>query len=319
MALDPPPSTQRVDIGRAFHHLASMSAEVASEDPIASMRRFVDRYGDVEPRPSLERVSIQAIGAEGVRGEWVVPQERRGEGRILHLHGGGWVAGGLESHRPMSAALALRTGLPVLLLDYRLAPEHPFPAGFHDCSSALEHAFDQGPEGPGPTGRVFIVGDSAGANLAAAVCQRQLATGGRAPRRLALMSPPLDGACNPARGAAAEANGDQAALAAMMGVYLQDPGLLADPRVSPLNAPDEVLARFPPTLLQVSSGEFLLWDSKRFAERLQDNGARVVLSVWPGLPHVWQAFLSLLPEARMALDEVAAFLGQEGIGHADPP
>lgn len=83
---------------------------------------------------------------------------------------------------------------------------------------------------------------------------------------------------------------------------------LAGPRLSPLRAPDTLLASFPATLIQVSGSEFLLWDAHAFAHRLIACGARVGLSVWPHLPHVWQAFLTLLPEAREALAEVAGFL-----------
>lgn len=237
-----------------------------------------------------------------------MPHQLRGAGRIVLLHGGGWVAGGLESHRPMAAALAEMSGLAVLLVGYRLAPEHPFPAGFDDCRAALAWAWKNGPSGAEAASQVFLVGDSAGGNLSAAVCVDAIASGAAMPNRLVLMSPALDGSANPARGQEAAANGDQASLEAMMSLYLKSRDQIDNPRVSPLLAAPGILARFPPTLIQASNTEFLVWDAGEFARLLIKGGVRVNLSIWPAMPHVWQAFLNLLPEAREALSEAANFL-----------
>lgn len=307
-----PAAPSRPDIARAFAHLAQGSRQEGAGDPITAMRRFVDRYGDVGPRPSTPDCEVRPVKAGDAPCEWILPQSRVGDDRIVLLHGGGWVAGGLESHRPMAAALAELTGWPVLLVDYRLAPEHPFPAAFDDCRAALSFAAENGPHGPGAAPGLHLVGDSAGGNLAAAVCLASIGSRGPAPSRLVMMSPPLDGAANPGRGELAASNGDQAALEAMMSLYLESPDQVRDPRVSPLLADSEVLARFPPTLIQASHAEFLVWDAGAFAERLMANGVRVSLSLWPGLPHVWQAFLGLLPEAREALLEAAVFLTGRG-------
>jgi acetyl esterase/lipase len=301
-------SPRRPDIERAFDHLASGALPAPSEDPIAAMRAFVDRYGDVEPRGPLPAKEVRPVRAGGVPAEWILPHQLLGDERIVLLHGGGWVAGGLNSHRPMAAALAEMSGLAVLLVDYRLAPEHPFPAGFDDCRAAFAWALKNGPGGAGTEAPVYLVGDSAGGNLSAAVCVDAIASGARTPDRLVLMSPVLDGSPNPARGAAAAANGDHASLEAMMTLYMQSREQIENPRVSPLMAASDILARFPPTLIQASNAEFLVWDAGEFARRLMTGGVRVSLSIWPAMPHVWQAFLSLLPEAREALGEAAGFL-----------
>jgi acetyl esterase/lipase len=283
------------------------------------MRAQVDRYGDVEPRGPLDGVEVRPVSADGVRAEWLVPFGPVGSPglRVVYLHGGGWIAGGLESHRPIAADLAVRSGCPLLLVDYRLAPEHPFPAGYEDCARALAWAWRHGPDGACAAPRLGLAGDSAGANLAVAVTLQALQSGGRAPDRVALLSPPLDGHANHARGAAADERGDQSALAAVMALYLQGQASLEDVRVSPLHAPDSAFADFPPTLIQASAAEFLLWDAQEFARRLAACNRRVVLSIWPHLPHVWQAFLTLLPEAKEALSEVAAFLAAATRGPLD--
>jgi monoterpene epsilon-lactone hydrolase len=298
----------RSDIARAFAHLAG-SGE-ASADPIAAMRAQVDAYGDVDPRAPLTGVELRPVSADGVNAEWVLPLggAARFDSRIVYLHGGGWVAGGLESHRPIAAHLARRAGCPVLLVDYRLAPEHPFPAAFDDCVMAFSWAARFGPDGEAPCANLLLAGDSAGANLAAATTLSAIQASARVADRLVLLSPPLDGSANPARGEAAGLNGDHAALEAVMSLYLQGATGLDDPRVSPLRATDALLGAFPPTLIQVSGAEFLLWDAQELTRRLIACDVRAHLSVWPGLPHVWQAFLSLLPEASEALDEAVAFL-----------
>lgn len=300
----------RPDLARAFAHIAAGGAQPGQmmTDPVTAMRRFVDDYGDVDPRPPLEGVVVRPVQADGVPVEWIIPQRVTDDARIVYLHGGGWVAGSLHSHRPVAAALAIMTGAAVLLVDYRLAPEHPFPAGLDDCARALAWASRFGPDGEATARRLHLAGDSAGGNLAAGVCQRAILGKARIPDRLVLLSPVLDGTANPARGDGTHIGTDRAGLESVVGLYLRDGTPVEDPLVSPMNAPDELLRGFPPCLLQASGSEYLLWDSQMFASRLARVDVRVVLSLWPAMPHVWQAFLQLLPEARLALQDVADFL-----------
>ncbi len=299
-------AADRPDIDQAFRHLATAANPAA--DPIAAMRAFVDRYGDVTPRGPLTGVEVRPVQAAGVDCEWIIPDGADGERRLVFLHGGGWLAGGLESHRPMAARLAQLTGVATLLVDYRLAPEHPFPAAFEDCAAVLAWAASNGFEGVSGARRLWLAGDSAGANLAAAVTLAAAESGARIPDRMVLIGLPADGAAGDLRGDSAEIAAGNAEMANVMGAYVQGAYALDDPRISPLKGRPDLLARFPPTLLQVSGDEFLLWDSRAFAGRLIESGVRTVLSVWPRMPHVWHAFLSLLPEASEALAEAASFL-----------
>lgn len=299
-------AANRPDIDQAFRHLAAVADPTV--DPIAAMRAFVDRYGDVSPREPLTGVEVRPVRAVDVDCEWIIPDGADTDSRLVFLHGGGWLAGGLESHRPMAARLAALSGVATLLVDYRLAPEHPFPAAFDDCAKAMAWATTNGPDGSSGARRLWLAGDSAGANLAAAITLAAAESDARMPDRMVLIGLPADSGAGDLRGITSEVAAGNAEMANVMNAYVQDGTPLDDPRISPLKGRRELLRRFPPTLLQVSAAEFLLWDSRAFSTRLIDAGVRTVLSVWPRMPHVWHAFLSLLPEASEALREAASFL-----------
>jgi len=152
------------------------------------------------------------------------------------------------------------------------------------------------------------VGDSAGAGLAAAAVIEAIGRGHRIPDRLALIAGTIDNLPYPDRVGLEDYVGTPESLAAGVASYLGPNDVAHDPRVSPVFASAEVLARFPPTLQQASNIETLLHDARKFAGRLERAGVRSTLSVWPDLPHVWHAFLGLFPEAREALAEIADFL-----------
>lgn len=300
--------TGRPDIARAIGHLAATMTPPPGADPIQAMRDGVDRYGDVEPRAPLLDVDVHPADVGGVRAEWLLAEDARPDHRLVYLHGGGWVAGGLYSHRSICAHLARRSRCAVLSVDYRLAPEHPFPAGLDDSLAAIRWAARNGPDGTGMGQHLALAGDSAGGNLAAAACVRLIAAGERLPDRLALVCAALDVA-PPKSVAAGDGNVDAAGVAMMMSLYAPDAESLERVELSPINATTDTLRRFPPTLIQASGAEYLLGDAQRFMARLTEARGRAVLSIWPDLPHVWHAFTSLLPEAPAALDEVAGFLG----------
>jgi len=131
------------------------------------------------------------------------------------------------------------------------------------------------------------------------------------PDRLVLIAGVLDGVSDPAKTGRDDPIITAEGIAGGYALYAGGAVAATDPRISPLHAAQDVLKQFPPTLIQASSSEFLLADSKRFAHRLEEADVRVALSIWPGLPHVWQVFLGILPEASQALQEIADFV------HAD--
>lgn len=171
-----------------------------------------------------------------------------------------------------------------------------------------------GPEGESrqeyKAGRLSVVGDSAGANLAAATCLELAARSQRVPDRLVLIAGTLDNAPEPDRIGIDDPIATGESPTAAVAAYLDPGGDPADYRVSPVYAPRDLLTRFPPTLLQVSRIETLVHDTRKFAARLEDAGVRTNVSVWPELPHVWHAFLDLFPESTEALQEIADFVNR---------
>jgi epsilon-lactone hydrolase len=303
----------RADIRRAFEYLAAgMNVQPPPQtipEITALLRDLTDRYGDVEPRQPVTGVVVEPVDAGGVPAEWIVPDAPLTDRALVYLHGGGWVAGSLYSHRPMAAAIAKAAKIPVLLVDYRLAPENPYPAGLKDSIAAFLWAAHNSPAGPAKISRLFLGGDSCGGNLAAVTCLSLIERHERTPDKLVLISALLDATQNPDRpDRELDPVANNASLAAAPGLYAIGAVEPHDPHVSPIYASETILASFPPTLVQASGAEFLHWDSRTFATRLATSGARVTLSSWPGLPHVWHLFSNFLPEAAAATEEIAIFL-----------
>jgi acetyl esterase/lipase len=312
----PPKVKERSDVARVFKHLADLllTPPPPGADPLSFMRKNIERYGSLDSVARADGVDIQPISAAGVPAEWILPKGWKSgpDARLVYFHGGGWAAGSIESHRPFAALLAKQLGYPVLLVGYSLAPEHPFPAALQDCAKVLAWARKVGPKGAGPTQCLGLAGDSAGGNIAAATVVKVIEEGGERPDRLLLLSASLDLSAQQGRVGIVDPMVDlslqEPAFQGILALYVQGKSTAEDPLVSPLRASDGTLAQFPPTLLQVSSNEFLLWDAQQFASRLAANGVRAKLSIWPGMPHVWQLF-SFLPESVEALAEATAFLG----------
>lgn len=300
----------RADVASALEHLKGLApgpADDTLDKAIGAIRRAMVRYGDATPRPALTGMDYIACSADGVPCEWVVPQGASEDERIVHVHGGSLVAGSSQSHRAMLSVLAQAIQRPVLCVDYRLAPEHTYPAAHDDCRRAFNWVALHGPGSDTPARRVALSGDSTGAALAAATCARAIADGDRPPDCLALFGAVLIAY-------AIEARPDRSCDPLINNAALQPLALYAgktpleQPQLSPLNYEDSVLSKFPPTLLQVGGPEFLLYDSVTMAKRLASLNRRAVLSVWPDMPHLWHHFTTHLPQATLALAEAARFI-----------
>lgn len=237
-----------------------------------------------------------------VRGEWLIPAGVEQEQNVLlYLHGGGYVSCSPSSHLPITSSLARLLKWRVFSLGYRLAPEHPFPAAVDDAAAAYSWLLTQGarPE------TIAVAGDSAGGGLAMALLLRLRRTGVPLPARAVLLAPWADlTGKGPYRNAktCAMFTGEEAATFASL--YLNDAAPETE-EASPLFAD---LRGLPPLLIQCSSTELLLDDALRLQQKASSAGVDARLSVYPGLPHVWQMFAGLVPEAGMALQEAAEFV-----------
>jgi len=286
-------------------------------DPMTSLlesRRLVLLGACVEGRvPFLQATTrIVPVQAGAVRGEWVLAAGARADRRLLYIHGGGMFMGDPPAYRHMLEPLSAALGAAVFAVDYRLAPEHRFPAQPDDCLAAWRWIEANGPGGASPAERLWIAGDSAGATLVLVLLRDLKRLGGRTADAAAALAPVTD-FTHAVRREAGPMRGDPFltldAVAGINALYLppgQDP---ADPRVSPLFGD---LAGLPPTLLDVGSREVLLDDSRAYAEKARAAGSQATLAVQPGMTHVFQWWCHVLPEGRKNLAEVAAFLCSPG-------
>jgi epsilon-lactone hydrolase len=225
---------------------------------------------------------------------------------VLYLHGGGYLFGSPKTHRQVLIAMAKAFQAPCYGLDYRLAPEHPFPAAVEDATGAYQWLLERHPQSD-----IVLAGDSAGAGLAVATAVGIRDAGLKLPKAIIGFSPYADLAVT---GESVEANAKSCAMFTPRGIreaaamYLNGADA-RDPRASPLYAN---LAGLPPMLLFASRHEILRDDTLRLAERASAAGVKVELIVRDRLPHVWPVFVTLLPEARDAFATVAAFARKIG-------
>ena len=251
------------------------------------------------PAPLGVRFTPDALG--GVPGEWAEAQAKSpSRATLFYLHGGGYIGMSAATHRNLTGAFA-RRGFRVFAADYRLAPEHPFPAAVEDAAAAWR-ALRKRVDGP-----AHVAGDSAGGGLALALMMALRDQGERGPDAACLFSPWTDLA---ATGDSVRTNAERDPLIVASGLTTIAAAYLggADPR-TPLASPlYGNFAGLPPLLFFVGDTEVLLDDSRQAAERANAAGVRVKLRVAPDMPHVWPFMHRLIPEARRAIDEAAAFL-----------
>jgi epsilon-lactone hydrolase len=243
----------------------------------------------------------RSVHEGGVRGEWLRPARPR-EGVILYVHGGGFVCCSVTTHRPITSSLARRTSSAVFSAEYRLAPENQFPAALDDVIATYEWLVRSTSGAP-----IAVAGDSAGGGLALSLSLHARDAGLPPPTCLVGFSPWTDlagtGASlheNDGRDVMFRPENIPSCAAAYLGAASR-----FDPRASPVCADFHGL---PPMLLQVSSTELLLDDSRRVHDGVIAAGGSCRLTVYDSLHHVWQILTPFVPEARVALGEAAAFI-----------
>ena len=223
---------------------------------------------------------------------------------LMFFHGGGYCSGSIVSHRRMVTEAGRAAGMRTLAVDYRLAPEHPYPAAHEDAMKAWRFLRKQGIEAR----HIAVGGDSAGGNLTVTLINRLRAAGEEQPACAWLASPWTDLTMS---GASLEAKDHidplihKPYLEELASAYAPPPFNRKDPLISPLFAD---LSGFPPTLIQVGSSETLLDDAVRFARAAGLADVNVTLQVWPHMIHAWPMWNAKLTEGRQALEQVGAFV-----------
>jgi epsilon-lactone hydrolase len=271
---------------------------------IRKLRASLGRYDGVNRRFTR---GLAVVPSEGlVRGEWLLPSGEPRDRAILFVHGGAFVACTPQTHRPLTTALAKDSGVPVFAVDYRLAPEHPFPAALDDVLAAYDMLVGRGI----PPSGIVLAGDSAGGGLVLSAALALKNRGGSEPTLAGVIAySPWTDLLATGKTLVTNAKSDDMLVGSGVGAsarnYVHDDALLADPLASPLYGD---LRGLPPLLVFASTVEILLDDSRRFVERARAAGTSVDLVLEPGMPHVWQIFVDLLPEAKRSVARSVAFV-----------
>lgn len=257
--------------------------------------------------PADAAVRCMPVDIEGVPGEWVLAPGADPDVRLLYLHGGGYVSGSGAFYLQVAAHLSAAAGCAVLLPDYRLAPEHPFPAGLEDCIEAYLWLRDHRPDGAAPALSIFIAGDSAGGGLTLAMLLALRDRGLPLPNAAIPLSPFTDLTLS-GESLQSEAEIDPImhprCLPDFVSCYVPE-SETRNPLASPLFGDYTGL---PPLLIQVGEHEIIRDDSVRVAVRAQAAGVEVTLEVWEGMFHVFQSHEPLLPEAHEAFAHIGQFV-----------
>jgi acetyl esterase/lipase len=259
--------------------------------------------------PIADDVTIEPVVVAARPAEWFRPPAPTTERVVLYLHGGGFRMGSLTAYRPFASQLALRLAVPLLVIDYRLAPEHPFPAAVEDCLAGYAWLLATGRR----AADIAIMGDSAGGGLVAstllAAKNRRLSQ----PAAGVCLSPLADltrCARSYTRNAATDPYFSKESADQSVRDYIGD-GDARRPLASPIFGD---LADLAPVLIQASTHETLADDAVALAARISDHGGRVRLDMWPYMTHVWHTLINLVPEADAAIADVRSFVEQCSAG-----
>lgn len=268
--------------------------------PIAQMRADWDA---LFPRDAVP-ATVESVDAGGVDARWIAAPGAQADRVLLYFHGGGYKLGSATSHQDLMARLSQAARCRVLGLNYRLVPEHRFPAPIEDAVAAYRWLLDQGVS----PSRMALAGDSAGGGMVASVLLALRAQALPMPAAGVMISALTDfetaGASYETR-AAADPIHQRVMIQALAKHYLGADGNRRDPFASPLYG---ALRGLPPLLLQVGDRETGLDDSTRFADAARAAGVDAQLEIWDGMIHVFQQFARELPEAREAIRRIGAFL-----------
>lgn len=288
-----------------------MAQKTIAEGPVSLAERRLAYERSVEtyvghPIPLPEGMRVEQVSVNDVPAEWLSPALADTRGVLLYLHGGAYILGSLQSHRDLVARLSAAAGIPALLIRYRLAPEHVFPAALDDALTAYQWLLDQGYSAE----HIMLSGDSAGGGLTLALLQTVRDRHLPQPAGAALFSPwtDLTGSVRSRRTREAVDpifSGD--GINALAHFYAGTENL-SNPLLSPVYAD---LHGFPPLRIDVGRDEVLLDDSLLIAEHARVANVPVELTVWDDMWHVFQLYASILPEGQQSLEKMGSFIHRQ--------
>ncbi len=279
----------------------------------------------ISSRPSLESIGVQQyralleksasmfkidttvhyekVNLDSVQAAWITPPNFTDEKVVLYLHGGGFIAGSINSHRDLVTRIAKASRAKVLIIDYRLAPEHKFPAGLNDAFNSYKWLLNNkiSPE------NIVVAGDSAGGGLALSLLLLIKEKGLAVPGAAVFLSPWVDLEC---RGKSHLKNKEKDPMLNhdmlfSTAKFYADNNKLSNPLISPLNGD---LSGLCPMLIQAGSNEILKDDAVMLSDKAQQSGVDAKLEIWDGMFHVWHYFAKYLLEGRKAIERIGSFI-----------
>ncbi|HET6444845.1 MAG TPA: alpha/beta hydrolase [candidate division Zixibacteria bacterium] len=251
-----------------------------------------------------EGTIVEPVELNGLCAEWVSLGEVQQESAAIYLHGGGFIMGSPRTHRELAARLSGASKTRMLVIDYRLAPEHPFPAALMDVATALDWLVAE----RYPMERLFIGGDSAGGGLALQTLLHLKEQGRLMPAAAFFLSPPLDWVRFDGESYTSKASSDPLITREMCkqnGAHYVGENPVDTPLLYPIGMD---LSGLPPLCIHVGECEVLLSDSVRLAERAQASGVEVELKVWSGMWHVFQSNARYVQESHQSIEEIGRFI-----------
>ena len=286
---------------RLVYDFLQLSGLPSNSTSVQEQRRDIERQARLARMPSRVDVTVTRIGT--MHAEWLRPRDASKDRALLYLHGGGFSIGSCNTHRALAARIAAAAKVPALLIDYRLAPENPFPAALLDAKNAYGQLLRHGIQAD----KIVVAGDSAGGGLALALAVGLRDQAKPLPGSLVCISPWLDLTLSGETMASCAKTDpliswETSVLNARRYVGQHHP---SEPLISPLFADPLGL---PPILIQVGQHEVLRSDSESFTRSARAAGVDIRLEVWPGMWHVWHAFAGVVPESGRAIARVGAFI-----------
>jgi len=292
----------------ASEGMQQLMAMFASQEPPAEPPTIAQMRANMEQMmgqfPLETGTKVLPFAAEGIHGEWVISPNSRDDRVILYLHGGGYVMGSPRTHRSMVSKLAADAEACVLALNYRKAPEHPYPAALEDAVTAYRWLLENGWD----AGQLAVSGDSAGGGLTVSLLLALKDQGLPQPRCAVPISPWVDHTGN---SETYQTRMDQDPMVQKDGIltmsrhYLGETGAADDPAVSPVFAD---LSGIAPLYIMVGDFETLLGDAQALHEKAVSAGVDSDLDVWDEMIHVWHVFHAMVPEGRAAIEKMGDYI-----------